>query len=720
MADRFPLTAALIGFSVVLFAAAGCGMAVLSALRANTDSAAERFVMGSAVGLGLLAYAVLAVGLLGHLRPPLLLILVLIEAAIGARSLGTWLRSVAARTHHSNMATPTGIHRDGQDRQDGKGLDHSSNPVDPVHPCEFPPRLRASVVKRLPTYAGAALVLFCLFVVACTLVGALAPPTGDDWDSLSYHLAAPKIYLAHGRIDFIPYDSHTNFPFTMEMLYTLGLVCGGAAGAKLFHWAAGWLTALGIAAFCRRLFPERGTGVVMPVWAPPLAAALFLSIPQVQWQATTAYIDLGTTLYQFLALVAFVYSVSPSLRGEPSDWASVRGSLIVSGLMSGWAMGTKMTAMLPFGLLVLAAVLWAAFSASRLKAQPGSGTPSMPSFPHPLIPSSAAWSGVALLALAGVLVACPWYVKSFLWTHNPVYPFFYSLFPHSVGWTREAEIAYQHEQHFFGLGRGVWALLMVPWNLAMQGWAYLTVPTRWAPAGTLPYFDGLRRGGLSATFLALVPLALYTRRWDRRLTGLVVYGLALILPWFVLSQQSRYLLPITAPLAVVAAAVVANLEVDLPRWAAGAFVVITLFLHGRWGWDQIVGPTWPVVSGQVTQAEYLQHAFPPYDAMRYVNTLPAGTKVAFYQETRGFYLNRDYLWANPLQNTLIPYHRLRNGAELVRFLKTHLGVTHVLVNTTGEEGTEKTPWYLLLNNAISHNDLIPVFAARGVEVYAIP
>src|SRR5438445_4562115 len=260
--------AALIGFAVVLLAAAGCGMALLRALRAESDSPAEQFVMGAAVGLGLLAYAILAVGLLGYLRLPVLLALVLIVGAAGARDLATWARVVAQRPGEKQRGDPI----------------------------------------------ATALLAYCLFVAAGTLVGALAPPSGDDWDSLAYHLAAPKIYLAHGRIGFIPYDSHTNFPFTMEMLYTLGLAYGGAAGAKLFHWGTGWLTALGIAAFCRRLFPVAHRSLSMPPWAPPLAAALFPSIPQVQWEATTAYIDLGTTLYQFLALVALVYAVT----GQPA------------------------------------------------------------------------------------------------------------------------------------------------------------------------------------------------------------------------------------------------------------------------------------------------------------------------------------------------------------------------------------------------------------------
>ena len=147
-------------------------------------------------------------------------------------------------------------------------------------------------------------------------------------------------------------------------------------------------------------------------------------------------------------------------------------------------------------------------------------------------------------------------------------------------------------------------------------------------------------------------------------------------------------------------------------------VVLVLLLHAQWGWEQIFLRTWPVVSGQVTREEYLQRTFPPYEAMEYLNRLPAGTRVALYQETRGFYLDRNYLWANPLQNTLIPYQRFKNGAELVQFLKTDLGVTHVLINTAGLAGSEETQWWRFLKDAIDRDDLIPVFAASGVLVYA--
>jgi 4-amino-4-deoxy-L-arabinose transferase-like glycosyltransferase len=705
------MAAVLVSFAVVLLVAAGCGMALIRAIRAESDSLTEQFVMGAALGLGLLAYAILAIGLLGILRPAALLTLVVIAGAVGGRSLVRWAKSLIQR-----------------------------------------PKAKA----RLDPVATA-LLGYCFLIAVTTLIGALAPPNGDDWDSLAYHLAAPKIYLAHARIAFIPYDSHTDFPFTMEMLYTLGLAFGGATGAKLFHWGAGWLTALGIAAFCRRLFPITGRSSFMPLWAPPLAAALFLSIPQVQWESTTAYIDLGTALFQFLALVAFVYaltdkgrfttetqrheerlteqtpnqegasssfeeklpcdptrsvasSVSPCLRGQS---AGTRGWLIVSGLMSGWAMGTKMTAMIPFAMLFIAAVVWAIRSH---EAAPGSTL--SPSSPHPLPPSQR-WLALALFAHAAVLVASPWYLKSYLWTNNPVYPFFYRLFPHSVGWTRLADDAYRHEQHFFGFGMRLRDLLMAPWYLAMQGWAFFTVPSRQAPVGTLAYFDGLRRGGMSASFLGLVPLAVFARRWDRRLTALIIYSLLLLLPWFVLSQQSRYLLPIAAPLAVAAAAVVPNLEWDLSRWAAGAFAALVLLLHVSWGWTEIVRREAPVVFGQESADQYLRRTFTPYEAFQFINNLPANTRVAMYQELRGFYLDRDYLWANPLQNTLIPYDSFTRGAELARFLRRQLGVTHVLVNDRLVNGSENDEWYRLLQDAIKTDALVPVFRSNGVSVYAV-
>ena len=71
------------------------------------------------------------------------------------------------------------------------------------------PKLEASAEARPVWYLGAAVALGLLGLF--TAIAALAPPSFLEWDSLAYHLAAPKTYLAQGRIFYIPYDHHSNF-----------------------------------------------------------------------------------------------------------------------------------------------------------------------------------------------------------------------------------------------------------------------------------------------------------------------------------------------------------------------------------------------------------------------------------------------------------------------------------------------------------------------------
>jgi hypothetical protein len=587
-----------------------------------------------------------------------------------------------------------------------------------------------------------------------TLLAALAPPGGNDWDGLAYHLAAPKVYLSHGRIHFIPYDSHTNFPFTMEMLYGLGLALGGAPLAKLFHWAAGCLTALAVAAFCAAHLgrgepsasplasprlrsapapcgrpPRR-----LPAWAPPLAAALFLSVPQVAWEATTAYIDLGTTLFQFLALYALVNGVTQapsaqhaarstqhaagtttgqnrfssivaSLRATPSPRAACRvprAAFALAGAMSGWAMGTKYTALIPFGFLLLAAGVWA-WSAARREGRAA--------------PPVRAW---CLLALLGVAVASPWYIRNVLWTHNPVYPFFYRWFPASVNWTREAEDAYRMEQRSFGIGHTPADLVMAPWQTAMEGAAFFTVWSKKAGPDTLPRYAGTVLGSVGIALLGLLPLWPFAARVNRRAAWLLAYVGANALAWFWLTQQTRYLLPILAPGSVAAVAVLTALPHGFLRVAAGCFTAVSLLVNVVATQRLTIAPAVPVVLGQESQDAYLSRTLPDlYPALQFVNMLPKDSRVAFLQEVRGFYADRDYFWANPLQHNLIPYESFADGAAMVKFMRERLRITHVLINRNFARGSEEETWYRLLHDAVQRGALVPLYDARGVAVYRI-
>jgi len=196
----------------ILLVCFGAGAGVLRLLRAGTGSWAEEIPHAVALGMGLLAYLLLGVGLLGYLHLWVGIALLGLLAVFGRRDLVRLVRHI-----------PAGIAHLGRWR-----------------------------------WGAVPLLLFFSTAGALTLIGALAPSGGVDYDGLVYHLTIPKLYLAHGGIYPIPWLTHSNFPFTLEMLYLLGLMLRGQALAKLFHLGCGWLTICAIFAFGRRCPACRG------------------------------------------------------------------------------------------------------------------------------------------------------------------------------------------------------------------------------------------------------------------------------------------------------------------------------------------------------------------------------------------------------------------------------------------------------------------------------
>ncbi len=80
-----------------------------------------------------------------------------------------------------------------------------------------------------------------------------------------------------------------------------------------------------------------------------------------------------------------------------------------------------------------------------------------------------------LLMGVALLVCSPWLVKSYIYTGNPVYPFFYSVFS-GKDWTGELARGYSTLQANFGLGNDFASFLLLPYNLAAYSWAFYDTP----------------------------------------------------------------------------------------------------------------------------------------------------------------------------------------------------------------------------------------------------
>ncbi len=472
--------------------------------------------------------------------------------------------------------------------------------------------------------------LFPLVLGLCilfALVGALAPSTMQDWDTLAYHLAVPKIWLAEGTIRTIPFIHHSHFPFAVDNLYIWGLTWGGEAGAKAF--SVGYLI-FGLQAAYGLAKDRYGDAAG---WWAALAVA---TVPVVLWESGTAYVDVAHGLYAGLGIVFGARLIEDPQRRE-NAW--------LAAICLGFAAGSKYT-----GLQTITAVGFVILVAGIVRRQAGAGL-----------------RDALLVGLLAVAIGCPWYVRNEVVKGNPVFPFFYSVLG-GEGWdARRAEI-YTAEQKTFGVGTSPSAL-----PHAILGLAYS--PGRYVNPGQQSG-QGTPLGAVGVPILAallLWPMSGRLRRFEAAVVGVALLSLAM---WFFLSQQSRYVVALALPLGLLVGGGIARLRTG-PLLAAVAALqaAITLVIVKSY----ITEDQLRVVLGRESREEYLMPRVPLYDASRAINGLGPSAKLALYDEVFGFLLDVPYVWANPGHSTLIPYDEMQNGADYAQGMRA-LGFTHVYFN----------------------------------------
>ena len=522
-----------------------------------------------------------------------------------------------------------------------------------------------------------------------SLLACFRPPGPLEWDALAYHLADPKLFLIQHRIVSLPTEHHSNFPFTLEMLFTVGLLYNGYALANLFHWLMAALIVAGLVGFCGRvLHPLVGC----------LASVAFVTTPIVLWEASTAYIDIGLALYSLLSACALVSALqqhdkTPQIRLTSNRW------LVLAGTMMGFALGIKYLALVPFGL-----------------------------FGALLMAQRVCLRNVVLYAGVALAIGSPWYVRNLVVLHNPVYPFLYKVFPRSKYWNAPRAAAYQREQDKFGTKpvskdarSKLLNLMSVPWHVLAQSRDGILYCNPGEYTFTALY------GGLYAALI--LPLA-FLRHIPRVIRWLLWLALVQITAWFFLSQVGRYLIQIMPLLAIVGAytayrwsyldgepgsnRIGVTAWLRLPGLLAIACIfgqavyvllsVCTLPLNAS-GREQMAlqqlgqmpssvsVPTLLAYLGQPgAWEEDLSRRFDAYSLMQWINkNTPKDAGIALYEETRGFYLNRPYLWANQQHSSYIPYETLRDGTDLTRWMQQH-GIRYAFFNLNyASQNTQNAP-----------------------------
>lgn len=335
-----------------------------------------------------------------------------------------------------------------------------------------------------------------ILIISCILIAlffdileALAPPS--DADSLAYHFALPREFLAAGAIPFTQRALDNGLPLLQHMSFTVALGIGGERTLTLWAMLSGWGTTA-ILYILARTHLSRG-------WSMALAL-VFLTTPAVVYGGGTGQVELPCAGF---AVAAVLFAMAARRHNKMSFAA-------LAGLTAGFFAASKYTGslfLLFVGFVLVAHRQWLKFG--------------------------AAYTAAALLVIV------PPY--GWIWwnTGDPVYPVLYGILDYKpdIMWSPDFQAEFRKNlASERALPTGVLWALVYPFLATL------------APDSI---FES-DRTGFGPFALLVLPLALagfWARRktvWHSPLWTVAFVCAAFYLAWFLIgaSQRVRHFLPV--------------------------------------------------------------------------------------------------------------------------------------------------------------------------------
>ncbi len=203
-------------------------------------------------------------------------------------------------------------------------------------------------------------------------------------DALWYHLATPLFYIKHGGyIQLVPFNMPSHYPMNVHLHYAFSLLIGNDTTAKVFILCHFIPMLLLIWSVVKRYGPKHWGLLACAIYL----SCLFFRLP------VMANVQRGVFFYVFLSTVLLWYSLETRRLKL----------FILASVFCGMAMGTKFNALLfGYGAQVLLLLFWCFW---LKKASFVGGLKKL-----------------GLHSLISWILMSPWMIKSYIYTHNPLYP----------------------------------------------------------------------------------------------------------------------------------------------------------------------------------------------------------------------------------------------------------------------------------------------------------
>ncbi len=521
-----------------------------------------------------------------------------------------------------------------------------------------------------------------LGTIASIAVLAAVPPVCRD--ALIHHLAVPKLYLKHGGIFEMPHFDFSYYPMNLDFLYLIPLYFNNDIIPKYIHFAFALLTAGLIYQYLKRR---------LNIQYALLGSLLFLSIPVIVRLSGMVYVDLGLIFFLFASMIALFKWIETDFQLRP---------LVISALFCGLGLGTKYNGLI--GLFLLS--LFIPFIYSRYRSEQKN---------HDV----KALCHAALFVSVALFVFSPWMIRNLVWTGNPLYPLYRSVF--QANQQQDDEISAQYLE---SPGQNLFCPMdttetgpdtmsactnisntddprMNPFQIRKHiygesGMEILLVPLRVFFQGRdddSKYFDGRAN-----PFLLLLPILAFfgikSNSYQVKTEKLFFVFFSILFLLFVYAQsvmRIRYFAPILPPLVVLSMFGLNNLKLiltgpkiqmtdNLAQLVVAGVILAMLGINGLYisARFEHVQP-FAYLSGKLTRDDYIQKYRPEYAAFQYANQnlKEDDTILAVYVGNRGYYADVDIRFSIDRLQKLAA---IAETPEMI-FLKLHKeNITHLLIN----------------------------------------
>ncbi len=489
--------------------------------------------------------------------------------------------------------------------------------------------------------------IFILFPVLLAFISALAPTLGKD--AMVYRLAVPKVWLVAGGIVDVSTNIFSHLSFGAEMNGVWAMLLANFINPEIAEAAFGLVAFASLPLLLLAVYGIAREWELPGDWAL-LAVLIVAAIPTMNQVAASGYVDHTLALYVTLAIYA-----------AGTWWQSQsRSSAIILALSLGAAFAVKLIALFAFVPLFIIILF-------KVRALQNEGATNG---------NTVLMKGLAILAAAGIL-ASPWYMRVWLKTGSPMFPFYAHIWKGSApGWDAErSALSGQLMRNYGGANKGIVDYLLTPLHLSLQ--AQPEIPA---------YFDGV----LGISLLLGLPLLVWglwrmTSRSEIKIAVSMAGGWYLC--WLFTSQQLRFLLPILPALAL--AIIFFIVKVNSSRNGKNNIFKAVTFASGLPGllvilaWFLAINPVRAALGGETRDA-YLEKRLDYFSFYEIINRdLPKDARIWLINlRNDTVHLKRQYLADYVFEDyTLTKFVQDSSSLSELREKIKQLGVAHILIRT---------------------------------------